>query len=114
MPDRHSDSTDFRTEILTGNLRKTLFLLALPILAEQFLNFCVGFVDTWLSGRISAEATSAIGTAAYVGWLASLLFALVGTGTTALVSRYWGSGDHSDNLKQLLSPGSCSENVSAL
>ena len=96
MPDRRSDSTDSRSEILTGNLRKTLFFLALPILAEQFLNFCVGFVDTWLSGRISADATSAIGTAAYVGWLASLLFGLVGTGTTALVSRYWGSGDHAE------------------
>ena len=96
MPDRRSDSTDPRSEILTGSLRKTLFFLALPILAEQFLSFCVGFVDTWLSGRISAEATSAIGTAAYVGWLASLLFGLVGAGTTALVSRYWGSGDHAN------------------
>jgi MATE family multidrug resistance protein len=94
MPDRRSTSTDRRGEILTGNLRKALFFLALPILAEQFLSFCVGFVDTWLSGRISAEATSAIGTAAYVGWLASLLFGLVGAGTTALVSRHWGSGDH--------------------
>jgi len=96
MPDRRIDSSDYRTEILTGNLRKALFFLALPILAEQFLSFCVGFVDTWLSGRINAAATSAIGTAAYVGWLASLLFGLVGTGTTALVSRYWGSGDQTE------------------
>lgn len=84
---------DRRSNILTGDLKKTLLFLALPILAEQFLTFCVGFVDTWLSGRISRNATDAVGTAAYVGWLASLLFGMVGTGTTALVSREWGRGD---------------------
>lgn len=68
--------------------------LALPALAEQFLNFCVGFVDVWLSGSISRQATSAVGTAAYIGWLASLIFGMVGTGTTALVSRSWGQADY--------------------
>lgn len=86
-------SGERRSDILSGNLKKTLLLLALPILAEQFLTFCVGFVDVWLSGNISRAATDAVGTAAYVGWLASLLFGMVGTGTTALVSREWGRDD---------------------
>lgn len=85
--------------LLTGDLRRTLFLLALPVLAEQALSFLVGFVDTFLSGHATANpeinrsATSAIGMAAYVGWLASMLFGLVGVGTTALVSRHWGAGE---------------------
>ncbi|MBT4865044.1 MAG: MATE family efflux transporter [Planctomycetaceae bacterium] len=85
--------------LLTGDLRRTLFFLALPVLAEQFMNFFVGFVDTYLSGHATADpdfnrrATSAIGVAAYVGWLSSMMFGLVGVGTTALVSRYWGAGD---------------------
>jgi MATE family, multidrug efflux pump len=79
--------------LLTGSLRKTVFFLALPVLAEQFLSFCVGFYDTYLSGRISSEATSAIGLAAYVGWFAALIFGLIGSGTTALISRAYGSGD---------------------
>jgi len=82
-----------RNRILTGNLRQTLFWLALPVLCEQFLTFLVGFYDTYLSGRIDAQATTAIGLAAYVGWLASMLFGLIGTGTTALVSRFSGAGD---------------------
>ena len=82
-----------RTVILTGDLRGTLFLLALPALCEQLLTYCVDLTDTWLSGRISPAATSAIGVAGYVGWLASMLFGLVGIGTTALVSRAWGAGD---------------------
>jgi len=72
-----------------------MFVLALPILAEQVLNFLVGFYDTWLSGRLTTEAiesTTAIGLAAYVGWLASMLFGLVATGTTAIVARHRGAG----------------------
>ena len=80
------------TQFLSGNPRTTILFLALPVLAEQFLNFLVGFVDTLLSGRISIAATSAIGTAAYVNWLAELIFSLVATGTTALVARHWGAG----------------------
>ena len=82
-----------RGHLLEGNLRRTVLLLALPVLCEQGLSFLVGFYDTWLSGRISAEATAAVGLAAYVGWLASMLFGLVATGTTALVARHWGAGE---------------------
>lgn len=85
-----------RPEILSGSVRRAVFLLALPVLCEQFLSFLVGFTDTWLSGRIDARATTAIGLGAYVGWLASMLFSLVGTGTTALVSRFWGADQRDD------------------
>ena len=94
MSDSPAETLDANSRrVLQGNLRRTIFWLALPVLGEQFLSFCVGFVDVLLSGRISADATSAVGTAAYIGWLASLLFGVVGTGTTALVSRHWGRQD---------------------
>lgn len=83
--------------LVTGPLRRTVFLLALPVLGEQLLNFLVGFYDVFLSGHldpaIGTAATAAVGVAAYVGWLASMVFSLVATGTTALISRAWGSGD---------------------
>jgi len=80
--------------ITTGNIRRMLLVLAVPVLAEQMLNAFVGMFDTFLAGRISAVATNAIGLATYVAWLASMLFAMVGTGTTALVARLMGAGDH--------------------
>lgn len=86
--------------VVVGGLRRTVLLLALPALGEQFLSFLVGIFDVWLSGNFSGNeeltrnASSAVGTGAYIGWLASLLFGMVGTGTTALVSRFWGRGDH--------------------
>jgi putative MATE family efflux protein len=82
-----------RPDLLAGNLRRTVFVLALPVLGEQFLHYLVGLTDTWLSGRISSAATSAVGLGAYVGWLASLFFSLIATGTTALVARHWGAGE---------------------
>ena len=79
--------------LLIGDLRTTVFHLALPVLLQQLLSFGVGFTDTYLSGRISADATSAIGFASYIGWLASLVFGLVSTGTMALVARHWGANE---------------------
>ncbi|MFQ5491811.1 MAG: MATE family efflux transporter [Phycisphaerae bacterium] len=81
------------SRVITGPVRHTLLWLALPVFGEQLLNSFVAIVDTFLAGRISTDATAAVGLAAYVDWLASMLFALVGTGTTALVSRAAGTGD---------------------
>ena len=86
-----------KPELLTGNLRWTVFFLALPVLGEQILNFLVGFYDVYLAGHLAdgirTDATAAVGVAAYVGWLGSMLFAVVGNGTTALCSRAWGEDD---------------------
>jgi len=79
--------------VTTGRVRTVLLALALPVLGQEMLNTTVGIVDTFLAGRISVQATSAVGLAAYVAWLAVMLFDLVATGTTALVSRSIGAGD---------------------
>lgn len=76
-------------------VRPAVFRLALPVLAEQFLSYLVGLVDTYLSGRlegIATVATNAVGLAGYVSWLGTLLFGLVGIGTTAVIARAWGAG----------------------
>ena len=88
-----SDEQPAESSLMTGSIRSTVFMLALPVLCEQALSFGVSLTDTYLSGRLSQEATAAVGLGAYVGWLASLIFSLVAVGTTALVSRSWGAGD---------------------
>ena len=89
-----------RQSIITGPLRSTLFFLALPVLCEQLLNSFIGLFDTYLAGNLKSgntvAATSAVGLAAYVGWLSSMIAMLVGTGTTALVARYAGRGEHEE------------------
>jgi putative MATE family efflux protein len=78
--------------LLPDHLRHDLFRLALPVLAEQLLVFCVGFYDVYLAGLLGKEETSAIGLASYVSWLSHLMFNLVGSGTVAIVARAWGAG----------------------
>ena len=86
-----------RPNLLSGDVRRVVLTLALPVLLEQFLNFCVGFYDMLLAGHLPSEvseaATGAVGVSAYVGWLATMLFSLVAAGTTALVARSRGAGD---------------------
>lgn len=84
-----------RTAITGGNVRRVLLVLALPVLGEQLLNSFVAVCDIYFAGQLSKEATAAVGLASYVDWLASMLFALVGTGTTALVARCVGGRDES-------------------
>ncbi|MCA8999773.1 MAG: MATE family efflux transporter [Planctomycetaceae bacterium] len=94
---RPARSRTVPSRILHGPLRSAVFLLALPVLGEQILNFLVGFYDVYLSGHLDesvrTSATAAVGVAAYVGWLASMVFSMVATGTTALISRAWGAED---------------------
>ncbi len=75
------------------HLRHRILWLAAPVVAEQFLVFAVNFTDVYLSGRISAEATSAIGVAAYASWLVQLLMNMVAIGVTATVARRIGAGE---------------------
>ncbi len=82
--------------ITSGSVRTTLLILALPVFGEQMLNTFVAIFDTFLAGRISTTATVAVGFASYVSWLVYMLVNLVGAGTTALVSRAEGGGDHKD------------------
>lgn len=81
---------------------RAIIRLALPALAEQVLQFCVGLWDYYLSGHLAQtspeakEATTAVGTTVYGIWLASLIFSLVSSGTIALVARAWGAGDRNE------------------
>lgn len=88
---RHVGADVRRDRILNGSLRQQVILLALPTLFQQFLTFCVGMFDTWLSGQIDATATTAIGVSAYIGWLAGLLVSTISIGTMAMVSRHCGA-----------------------
>lgn len=79
-----------------GPVARAVFALALPVLGEQLLNACVTWNDAILAGRISAEATGAVGVAGYVGWMITMLSALVSVGATAIVSRAIGAGNRAE------------------
>ena len=67
--------------------------LALPAVAEQLLNMTVGLVDTFLVGHLGASALSAVSISNQFVMLATVLFASVATGSTALIARSIGAED---------------------
>lgn len=78
-----------------------MLMLALPILCEQYLEFFVGMVDTWLAGNYMPEdqavpAVAAIGVMAYSLWMLFVVFSALGIGATALVARFIGAGNIED------------------
>ncbi len=88
-----SESHDYRELPTAESLPDHLFRLALPVLGEYLLIFGIDLYDVYLAGQLGSAETSAIGLAAYVVWMASLMFGLVRTGVGALVARSWGAGD---------------------
>jgi len=76
----------------TASLPRQVALLAVWPFLEQLLMFLVGFVDTALAGRLSVDATSAVGVAAYVLWLMGMLNGALGVGASALLGRAVGAG----------------------
>ena len=72
-----------------------LLRLALPVMAEEFLNLLVGYVDWWLTGQFlrTTEHQAAMGLMAYVLWLIPSLFSAVSIGATALIARMTGNND---------------------
>jgi MATE family multidrug resistance protein len=87
------------------SLRRTVWLLALPAVGEQVLNTLVGLSDTFLVGHLSPAASARVGYSsstalAGVGlanqlvWLITVFFIAVSVGSTALIARARGAGDH--------------------
>lgn len=74
-----------------------IWILALPVLFQQFMQACVGLVDKMLAGRLPAEivrpAMDAIGIGSYVGWLIGVAMVGVGIGGQAMIARSMGAGD---------------------
>ncbi len=78
--------------LVTGNIRRQLFQLALPTLGEQLLGSMVTIVDAWLAGHLSRDAVNAVGFSVYISWLVWMVFTAIGAGATAVVARAIGAG----------------------
>ncbi|HEX8682868.1 MAG TPA: MATE family efflux transporter [Ardenticatenaceae bacterium] len=88
-----------------SDLRKSVFLLALPAVGEQLLNTAVGLTDNYLVGHLApdvaeamgygrATALASVGLGNMVAWITTILFMSVAVGSTAVIARRVGEGDH--------------------
>jgi len=75
-------------------IRLQIVHLAWPVIGEQFLVFLAGLVDTALVGHLDTVSMAAMGFTQMPHWLLVGLFAGLGVGVNALVSRFQGAGDY--------------------
>lgn len=69
--------------------------LAWPVLVQQLLILTVTLSDSYLAGREEDVAVQAAQTTAfYLGWVITSFTVLVSVGSTALVARFVGAGNH--------------------
>lgn len=76
-----------------SNIRRSVFKLSLPSVAEQALIMVVGVVSTIFVGHISKEAISAVGLINTLANFIIALFVALSTGCTVLVARLVGEED---------------------
>ena len=66
-----------------AEIRKGLWILALPAVGEMLLNTTVGMIDTAMVGRLGKEAVAAVGLANRLIMIVLGVFMAITTGTTA-------------------------------
>lgn len=73
-----------------------IWILALPVLFQQFMAALVGLVDKLFAGSLPdsvvVPAMDAIGVGSFVGWFIGIAMAGLGVGAQAIIARAMGSG----------------------
>lgn len=72
---------------------KNMWMLAIPIIAQNFLSSAVSSADTLMLGMVSQNALSAISLASQVQYVLSLFYLGLTIGTATMVSQYFGKRD---------------------
>src|ERR1700736_4608636 len=83
-------------DFTSGNLNRTIFLLAIPMVLEMVLESLFAVVDVFWVGRLGANAVATVG---ITETLLALIFAIglgVALSTTAMVARRIGEKDPED------------------
>lgn len=73
-----------------------VFTLAWPAVVANLLYSTVGFVGTKIVGVLGAPAIAAVTTGNRIFFILQAVLMAVTAGTTALVARAWGAGDHGE------------------
>ncbi len=79
--------------ITSGSIPKTIFSLALPVVAGMLMEFALSSTDYFWVGKLGATAQDAVTTSMLVIWAIWSVISIISVGITALVARYVGAKD---------------------
>ncbi|MFM1803625.1 MAG: hypothetical protein RL136_504 [Planctomycetota bacterium] len=87
------------------SMSQAIWILALPVLLQQTMAACVGFVDKLLAGNLPMEvarpAMDGVGIGSFVGWFIGIAMTGLGVGGQAIIARGMGSGDLRESHRAL-------------
>ena len=72
---------------------KRLFLLALPVIIQNFITTSLGFLYTFMVGLLGSDQMSAVTVANVPIFIIQLIVFGLQSGSCVLISQYWGHGD---------------------
>ena len=84
---------DTRTDLLRGNILKSLIVMALPIMATSLLQMAYNMTDMIWIGRVGSNSVAAVGAAGMFVNLANGLSAFLRVGGQVNVAHAYGRGD---------------------
>lgn len=85
---------------------KRLFLLALPVIAQNFITTSLGFLDTFMVGLLGSDQMSAVTVANVPVFIIQLIVFGLQSGSSVLISQYWGRGDR-ESINRVMGIGFC-------
>lgn len=74
------------------NKKLTLLAITWPIFVETLLRMLLGNLDTIMLSRYSENAVAAVGASNQINTIVTILFSVIATGTTIVISQYLGAG----------------------
>ncbi len=78
---------------------RSLRLLLVPVIIEQFLNSFMGMADTMMVSKIGSAALSAVSLVDSINVLVIQVFAALATGAAIICSQYLGRGDKEESCR---------------
>lgn len=79
--------------IISGSTLAAIWHMAWPLLLDTAALSVASFVDTWVAGKLGADSQAAISIGEQIWFFMVLLTIALSSGTSALVSRFWGARD---------------------
>lgn len=83
---------------------RRVFRLALPVVLQNFITTSLGFMDTFMVGLLGSEEMSAVTVANVPVFIMQLVVFGLQSGSSVLISQYWGKGDR-ESINRVLGIG---------
>lgn len=79
-------------DLTTGNLKKSIWSMAIPLIAASFVQMAYNMTDMIWLGHLSSESVAAVGVAGFFTWLCNALSFIGKVGAEVTVSQSLGAG----------------------